>query len=301
MPASWGWPAGARPTGSPPSPRITRSTGDPAPLHSPEQLAAEEREQRIVSEALRAEAAEHIALTGRRPQFARSLDAALDVLAEAIVRRDGSISRRDWELRAQLDKRTLHRVRDFAAERGIIYRAHRYAGGADDCDAWRPGPATAARIERLRETSPTRWDTPLHARAGVQARLGYAPATAASNGCGGCAASWPPMPRRLGKPLRAPSIRRPRRCTVCGTNAAGGPASPRQDERRTMRRALLGRMHRTELSAWFDWLGRRADIVAVVERIVADAARAYGEQLLPPAAGSAPAAARAAERREVAA
>jgi hypothetical protein len=262
--------------------RTARATGPGAPLRAPAQLAADEREQRIVSEALRQVAAEQVALAGRRPQFAHSLAAALDVLAEAIVRRDGSISLRAWSLAAHLDKHTLERARDFAAERGIIYRAHSYGASAQDCDAWRAGPAAAALIEHHRETSPTRWDTPpAHPRGHADPtllrpryrreqqlwRLRCALARHAEQVGDTFADSQHPAATTLR------SLWHQRRWWTSLTPTE-------QDQRRAMRRAMLGRMHRTERSAWFDWLDRRASIVAVAERIVASAAAAGDEQLL---------------------
>jgi hypothetical protein len=65
---------------------------------------AEQADIDAVRAGLRAAADEQIALTGRRPQFARSLKAALDALADVVVRRDGSISDRDWSEAAHLDR-----------------------------------------------------------------------------------------------------------------------------------------------------------------------------------------------------
>jgi hypothetical protein len=68
---------------------------------------------------------------------ARSLRAALDTLAEAIVQTHGSISVRTWAERAHLDPKTIRRARDISAQLGLIRRGHRYHGGSVDCDAWR--------------------------------------------------------------------------------------------------------------------------------------------------------------------
>lgn len=75
----------------------------------------------------------------------RSLVAALDALAEAIVYADGAISTRCWAERARLDPKTVRHARDAAVKLGLIRRIHRYRGGSADSDHW----ALTERLESL--------------------------------------------------------------------------------------------------------------------------------------------------------
>jgi hypothetical protein len=252
------------------------------PPRTEEQKAADQQEQALISAALRQEAAHEVALAGRRPQFARSLDAVLDVLAEQIVRREGSLSVRSWAEAAHTDTKTVRRARDFAAERGILYRARSYGDGASDCDAWLPGPAAAGRIEELRETSPTRWYT------------------------------TPPAPRGLADPaeLRSRHSRERRlwrlRCQLVEHTKATGErfADSQHPAARTLRslhvqrtwwdqlsevqqaarielcQARLGAMHRTERRAWLTWLNHRARIAGAAERFSASTSWTTDEKTL---------------------
>lgn len=99
---------------------------------------------------------------------ARSLHAALDTLAEAIVRTHGSISVRTWAERAHLDPKTVRRARDISAQLGLIRQAHRYRGGSTDCDAWRLSESLETDAQRhLNATSSTPY-TPTRGRANPQ-------------------------------------------------------------------------------------------------------------------------------------
>ncbi len=247
-----------------------RPAAEPVPLRSPEELTAEQAETALLADALRAAAAQQAELAGLRPQFAHSVAAAVHALAEPIATRGGSISTREWAERARLDPKTLRRARDFAAERGILYRARAYAEGADDTDAWLPGPATTPFIEQRRETSPTRWYTP----TAEPAPLGHAnpdrlrrthaaerrlwslrcELSAATEGSGQTFAS---SQHPAAKTLR--SLWHQRRWWTSLT-------PDEQEERRRQRRAMLGALHRSERSAWFDWLARREIVTAAADR-----------------------------------
>lgn len=247
-----------------------RPAAEPAPLRSPEELTAEQAETALLADALRAAATQQAELAGLRPQFAHSVAAAVHALAEAIATRGGSISTRAWAERARLDPKTLRRARDFAAERGVLYRARAYAKGAEDTDAWLPGPATTPFIEQRRETSPTRWYTP----TADPAPLGHA------------------SPERLRRTHATERRRWSLRCELSAATEGSGqtfatsqhPAArtlrslwhqrrwwtsltpDQQEERRRQRRAVLGALHRSERSAWFDWLARREIITAAADR-----------------------------------
>src|SRR5699024_5716077 len=64
------------------------------PQCSPEELTAEQVEVALLSDALCAAAAQQAELAKLRPQFARSVAAAMHALAEVIATREGSISTR---------------------------------------------------------------------------------------------------------------------------------------------------------------------------------------------------------------
>ncbi|MGI8313438.1 hypothetical protein [Saccharopolyspora hattusasensis] len=251
-----------------------RPAGQPAPLRSPEEVSAEQAEAALLADALRAAAAEQAALAGLRPQFAHSVAAAVHALAEVITTREGSISTRDWAEASRLDPKTLRKARDFAAERGVLYRARTYAEGADDTDAWLPGPATTPFIEARRETSPTRWYTPLPGptptgkACPVRLRRAHATdrklwhlrcllSTATEASGENFATSRHPAARALR------SLWHQRRWWT-------GLAPAQQEERRRQRRAILGALHRSERVAWFEWLGRRSVIAAAADRATDD-------------------------------
>lgn len=268
-------------------PRRTRTASAgarPGPVRSPEERATEQLEVDLVSAGLREAGDQAVALAGRRPQFARSLAALLHAHATAIVQRDGSISVRDLAEAAHLDTKTVRQVREFAAEHGVLCRARGYAGGSADSDAWLPGPAGAALIQRRRETSPTRLETPT--------------------------ATPPPLGQAQPARLRARHLRERTqwrlRCELSAVTDATGqtfaqsnhPAArtlrslwhqrrwwtsltpDQQEQRRAARRALLGSLHRSARSAWFDWLGRRGVIVAAAARIQAGTPMPVDHQVL---------------------
>lgn len=240
------------------------------PLHAPGEPTGEQAEAARLAGALRAAAAEAAEQAGLRPQFAHSVAATVHALAEVITTREGSISTRAWAERARLDPKTLRKARDFAAEHGVLARTRTYAGGANDTDAWQPGPATTAlleRLERTNETSPTRWYTPTahpaplgtanpqrlrrshaHDRQVWTLRCELAAATSES-----FASSQHPAARALR------SLWHQRRWWASLT-------AEQQDARRRERRAILGALHRSARTAWFDWLARREAYVAAAVR-----------------------------------
>lgn len=258
--------------------------GEPVHLRSPEELAEQAAEAAIQSGGLRAAGEQQCALAGKRPQFAHSLAAFLDVLAVQIASRDGSISVRDLAEAAHLDTKTVRRVRDFAAERGVIYRARSYAGGANDSDAWLPGPAATAEIARQRETSPTRLETPpappgprgqadpalLHTRH-VRERTHWRLRCELSAITETTGQTFAQSDHPAARTLR--SLWHQRRWWASLT-------TDQQEQRRAGRRALLGGLHRSARSAWFDWLGRRGVIVAAAARLEAGTPMPVDHQVL---------------------
>ncbi len=252
------------------------------PPRPQEEVEVENAEIALVAAALRAAAEHHLALTGRRPQFAASTVAVLTALATAVVRREGSISVRDLAVHAGRTPKTVRAVLEWAAQRGITYRAANYQGGADDCDAWRPGPETVPHKERLAKTSPTRLETPIAAPAPTACRALLRAQHRRDR------ATW-----RLRCQVAA-------ECATTGTAYADAttPASralrslwhqrrwwanltpDQQERRRTARRALIGRMHRSERNAWFGWLGRRGVIAAAAERVGRDRAMPVDHHVL---------------------
>ncbi|NKQ59211.1 hypothetical protein HFP15_40870 [Amycolatopsis sp. K13G38] len=250
-----------------------RPAAEPVPLRAPEELTAEQAEAALLADALREAAQKQADLAGLRPQFAHSVAAAVHALAEAIAVRGGSISTRTWAERARLDPKTLRRARDFAAEHGVLYRARAYAEGTDDTDAWLPGPATTPFIEQRRETSPTRWYTPTADPAPLgQAspeRLRHAHATERrlwslrcelSAAAGASGQTFATSQHPAAKTLR--SLWHQRRWWTSLT-------PDQQEQRRRQRRAMLGALHRSERSAWFDWLARREVVTAAADRAAA--------------------------------
>lgn len=248
--------------------RRSASTG----ARQPESVRTDAKaEAALLADALCAAVAEQAEQAKLRPQFAHSVAAAVHALAEAVATRGGSISTRSWSEAARLDPKTLRRARDFAAERGIIYRARSYAGGADDTDAWLPGPATTPFIEERRETSPTRWYTPSpqptpHGQANPH-RLRTTHTTERRRWSLRCELSA--VTEGSGETFaqsRHPAARTLR--SLWHQRHWWTSLTPdQQEERRRQRRALLGRLHRSERSAWFGWLAKRELIAGAAERV----------------------------------
>ena len=249
----------------------TRRSTITRPTRTAEQQAADQAEQQLLSTALRQAAARAVAEAGRRPQFARSLDAVLDVLATHLVHRAGSLSVRTWAEHAQTDTKTVRRTRDFAAEHGIIHRAHAYAGGATDTDAWQPGPAAAQLIDQhRRETSPTRWYTtpapPLglatpanqrarHTRERRQWHLRCELAEHAQRTGERFAQSQHPAARVLR--------------SLWFQRTWWNRLTPDQQKHRIRQcQNRLGAMHRTERRAWLTWLNHRSALSTAADRLI---------------------------------
>lgn len=231
--------------------------------HSP---AGPEFHLEVVRTAFRCAVANTVEHRGGLPGRLRptSLLAALDALADAIVDRRGSLPIRDWSARARLDPRTVRKARDAAEALGIIYREHRYSGGASDCDSWLPAPRVNHEIARL-EQSPTRWYTP---NAQPDRTVGQA------------------NPARLQRDHQRDRLQWRTRCELDEmwhlTNLVVDPAHPAgktlrslhhqlawwknltDDEKRLRRRArrrTLREMTADARGNWFEWLGRRQQIV----------------------------------------
>lgn len=211
------------------------------------------------------------ALTGVDPRRRRSVAAALHALSAALVTRGGSMSTRDLSVRSRLDLATVRRALATAIEHGLITRVHEYAGGATDCHAYALGPATTAVIPSPGTSSLTRGTPHPHGTA---------------------------CPQRLRRTYQRDRLRWRLRCDVLASLAPGErladsqhPAAKtlrslhvqrlwwtsqtrdQQEARRTARRAVLAELHRSQRSAWLDWLHTRADITGAADRLLTRQAR----------------------------
>lgn len=231
--------------------------------------AAEQAEIETIRAGLRHTADEQITATGRRPQFARSLAAALDALAIYIVRRDGSLSERAWAEAAHLSRSTLRTVLRFARDHEILTRTRAYTGGTADSASWHPGPAATPAINHVRKTRPTRWyTTPARSwgtadlgrlrREHARERRSFRLRQVLSAYTDTTGESYKTSQHPAARTLR--SLRHQRRWW--------SSLSPQQrEQRRAHRRQLLHTLHHTERSAWFDWLNRRTALELHADRV----------------------------------
>lgn len=256
------WPALEDAEQERPRRRRLESAGDGAPSGETEQAAEVER----VRAGLHAAVADVLEQDPRRPQFRRSVAAALDALAPVLVRRAGSIAERAWCEAAQLARSTLRALLPWLVEHGILARDRRYNGGTADCASWALGPRSQVAVP----TSETR-------------STGGTP---------------PPQPPTVG---RADSTRlrrvheRERQTreadlsllTDASVSSEADPAAHRmarsltwqqrwwhsldeeeQQIRRAVRRRMLDTIHRSRRSAWLSWLSQRNDLAAAAERVL---------------------------------
>ncbi|MFC7344970.1 hypothetical protein [Saccharopolyspora griseoalba] len=221
--------------------------------------------------ALRAVADEALTAEGRRPQFRRSVAAAVDAIAPVLVRRAGSLSERAWCEAAHLARSTLRAVLTWLQQHAILARQRAYQGGTADCARWELGARASTALAAQNATAETR-------------TTGGTP---------------PPQPPTVGRAnptrlreahTRERQVREEEISALTETSVAAevSPAAHRtarslawqrrwwnsldpaeQDARRAARRQLLGAMHHRRRSAWLDWLGRRNDLAAAAERVVA--------------------------------
>jgi hypothetical protein len=262
-------------------PRRLRTDTTAASNHHEIQGEAETVEINIIRAGLRAAAEQQPELQDRRPQFRRSMAAALDALAAALVRRDGSIDTRTWAEQARLDRKTLLRVRKAAIAYGILYLADTYAGGTTDCDKYGIGPTGQRFIDTTRETSPTRY-TPLprtygtanaprmHRRHCAERRT-WSLRLALSTITDATKETYADCQHPIAKTLRSLHVQRQRWQSL---------TPDQQEARRQARRAVLRALSPSQRRDWFDWLAQRELIVAAATRTSLGTARQGDHDML---------------------
>ncbi len=247
-------------------PRRTRTD------HTAVRSEEEQTEIEAVRTGLRHAANAQLTADGRYPQFARSVAAVIDALAEHVVCRDGSISERSWSEAASVDRKTLRAAREFLREHGILHCARSYQGGTKDSAAWLPGDTATPHIRQARKTSSTRWYTPLARMKGsassellrrrhCRERQVFLLKQKLSVRTDTTGEFYKDSQDPAAKMLR--SLWHQRRWWVSLT-------PDQQRQRCTQRRDLLGRLHRTERAAWLDWIDRRAALRSRADRVDAD-------------------------------
>ncbi len=208
-------------------------------------------------------------LGGIDPRRRHSVHVVLHALAVALVGREGSMSLRDLSLRSLIDLKTARRAIGTAVEHGILVVTHHYGGGATDCTAYGVGPSAAQHINAASSgSSPTSCSTPaptgrchparLHGRYARERRIWSLRCDALSTLAPGERLATSQHP--TAKLLR--SLWYQRKWWVSMT-------SDEQDQRRTERKGVLGKLSRSERTAWFNWLSRRETIVAAAAALKA--------------------------------
>ncbi len=234
-----------------------------------------------VRRGLAAAAAAAPAIRKARPQRRNSVAALLHALAPAIVRRGGSISGRALAERSRLDTHTVRAALSLAVDAGVLIVAREYAGGANDCRAYAPGPEAERFIEMAEstETSPTSCSTPpptgrcdphlqhrRHTRDRTTWRLRCELLPLLSPGESFAHSSHPPA-----KALRSLWFQRRWWRSL---------SADEQAERRSQRRQLLREMEPVDTFAWFDWLAKRERIANAADRVAHGEGSTADEKLL---------------------
>lgn len=222
------------------------------------------------------------ALTGVDPRRRRSVAAALYALSAAIVTRGGSMSTRDLSIRARLDLATVRRALATAVEHGLIVRVHEYAGGADDCHAYAPGPAVTIQAETPapQSSSLTRGTPRPHGTACPhRLRRAYQRDRMIWRLRNDVLASLAPGERLATSQHPAAKLLRSLWAQRKWWTAL---TDQQRQQRRTARRAVLAGLHRSDQRRWFAWLDRRQTITAAADALTTNPGRA-----LPPDAARA--------------
>lgn len=229
----------------------------------------EDAEVATAREGLVAAAEHELQHCGRRPQFRRSVLAALGAFAPVFVHREGSIAERPWSEAARLSRSTLRRAIAWLQERGVLTCTRSYEDGTHDSAAWHPGPAAIAEIERVRKTDTTRGVHPTprthgsadprrtvrrHTRERREWRLRQELSAATEYS----EESYKSSSHPAAKTLRSLWFQKRwwQEKTV-----------REQEQRRMHRRERLVAMHRSDRSAWLDWLAHRGDLVLAAARV----------------------------------
>lgn len=201
------------------------------------------------------------------PRRRRSVHAAVYALAYAIVTRGGSMSTRTIAEQALLDLTTVRAALATAVDKTVLAVTHRYSGGSRDCNAYDVGPAAAAHISAARaDSSLTRCTTPTPTGTASLLRLRATHARARKLWAlrNDALAVLAPGERLATSQHPAAKLLR----SLWHQRKWWASLTPdEQRARRDARRHLLGSMHRSERSAWLDWLARRELIVHAVDRI----------------------------------
>ncbi len=206
-------------------------------------------------------------LTDLETRRRKSLSTVLCALAMPLLTREGSISLRDLSVRSRLALATVRRALAAAIDLGLLEISRAYTGGADDCHAYRIGPAASSYITRAEDYEHTSLDTPRPLGRCTLARL-----TAQYNRdrlywrarCDALAALAPGERLAVSQHPAAKLMRSLWFQRRWWTNLS----DHEQEERRTARREVLRQLHPSERKAWFRWLDRRHDITAAMDRIL---------------------------------
>lgn len=205
------------------------------------------------------------------PKRARSIRAVLDALALVNVTRSGSIAQRQLAECAAVSRSSVVVVLAELIEWGIIERAHRYAEGAQDSDAYQPGRLAREALEAIRTTRSVTPPPPpghrvvrgtahvptmkrRHRKEQGHWRLHCAQAAE----CHATGERYADSSTPAAKKLRSLYVQRRRWEAV---------PDEEKEARREARRALLRTLSPGERAAWFDWLARRELLAKVAHRV----------------------------------
>lgn len=235
---------------------------------------AEQREQHqeeitLVQAELRRAAADALNEDGRRPQFQRSVQAALDAVAEILVLRGGSVSERAWCESACVARETLRRVLSWLIERDILQRVRSYTGGASDSAAWQPTARVQSSIDSARNKTQTTRGTPHPRTRGLanSQRLAKAHSRERQAWSLRCLLSADTEASEQTYKNSDHPASRALRSLWFQKRWWGSLSAEQQEQRRRERRTELGQLHTSRRRQWFTWLAHRQEIVAAAGRV----------------------------------
>ncbi|MGV9639307.1 hypothetical protein ACWDO0_34535 [Nocardia rhamnosiphila] len=206
-------------------------------------------------------------LTDLETRRRKSLSTVLCALAMPLITREGSISLRDLSVRSRLALATVRRALASAIDLGLLEISRAYTGGADDCHAYRIGPAASSYITRAQDYEHTSLDTPRPLGRCSPTRLVAQYTRARVYWRARCDALAALAPGERLADSHHPAAKLIRSLWFQRRWWANLPVHE-QEKRRTARREVLRQLHPSERKAWFRWLDRRHDITAAVDRIL---------------------------------
>lgn len=218
-----------------------------------------------VRAGLHAAVAAALAIAPRRPQFRRSVAAALDALAPVLVRRAGSIAERAWAEAAQLSRSTLRKALAWITEHGILCRARTYSGGTADSASWALGPRSHAAMPspETRSTGGTPPPAPTVGRADPDRSRRLHKREQQSR-----EADFSLVTDNSVSPEPNSKAHRTARSLVWQRRWWQTLTKSEKEARRRVRRELLDTLHPSRRRAWLTWLNHRDDLETAVQRLV---------------------------------